>query len=187
MNQKSNHLVLSHSYELNKGKTLLYFIFKRQRGTEKTRPNKKRSELKLYAFEIQRKTSFANRSRRCKYIRTGKPLKFTDSRRTSKPELTQAIDLRSIYGRLLRITRINTDRFKQLSNTLKSALDRCLKNRTTRTVQTAEAEGTETPLFTCGSTSYKPEHEYEAIHSSKTEHDHALYTENPIHRKQTNR
>jgi len=40
MNQKSYHLVLSHSYELNKGKTLLHFTFKRQRGAEKTRPNK---------------------------------------------------------------------------------------------------------------------------------------------------
>ena len=76
MNQKSNHLVLSPSYELNKDKTLLYLIFKRRRGTEQTRHKKKQSEFKLYAFEIQRKTSFANRNRRCKYTRTGKPLRL---------------------------------------------------------------------------------------------------------------
>jgi len=115
----------------------LLFVIKRQRGTvensTKQNPNQKTAEqskgwtfktVRVQTIRVQtgRKTSFANRNRRSKYTRTGKPLKTY----RSTPELAQAIDSQSICGRLLRITRINTDRFKQLSSALKNALNRYL-------------------------------------------------------------
>lgn len=189
MNQKSNHLVLSPSYELNKDKTLLYLIFKRRRGTEQTRHKKSGQSSNCTRSKYKGKLALQIATDDASIHEPGSHWGYLEFwREYQHPELAQVIDSRSICGTLLRITRINTDRFKQLSNALKSAFDRCLKNRTTRTEQTAETESTDTPLFTCGSTSYNPVYDEENLSLKNVNQSHgAPYTEHPIHRKQTNR
>ena len=95
--------------------------------------------------KIQRNQSFANREpTRQVYTNPG-----ANNIEINQYELTEAIDLRSICGRFLRQTRMNTDRFKQLSNQTKVRFDRSPKTGQREQVHQRHV----TPLFDCGSTS----------------------------------
>ena len=148
LNQQFNiHLVLSHSYELIKDITAPKSVNSITRHSHRFISIQTDKLIKQQAVHEKtvgtRALQIANR--RGKYARTQKQSAI----KINWKELTEAIDFRSICGWLLRQTRINTDRFKQLSNMIKIMLDRYLKNRTTR----ERTERLVTPLFTCGTPS----------------------------------
>ena len=133
-----HHLVLSLSCELNKGIKILIIIQSTTRHSHRYIPlsqtyhtTSKWTSNKLCAIRPKRIRALQIASRRSKYSRTWE-LSATN---LISRKLTKAIDLRSICGRLLRTTRINTDRFKQLSNESSTdLLGHCLVNRTMRTI-----------------------------------------------------